>query len=173
MDELSQSSPVFTGLIVLTGTDAPGLARGLFQALADFSIQIDDVEQIVISHRLVLTVLITLNPAHQKAIENDLAEYAESSGTDVATIFSAQTLVPVEKNRVAVHIASKKMHPRILLVITEVIVSVNGNIEAISRTQNAPTGILFEVTGTTAKALSSAIESLEFEDELETRVYEL
>lgn len=173
MDDLSQKSPVFTGLILLTGIDAPGIAQGLFHSLSDFSVQIDDVEQIVISGRLVLTVLITLNPAHQSAIEVDLAQYAQTSETDIATIFSEQSLIQVDKNRVGVHIVSKKMHPKALSTLTRGIVHVNANIESISRTQSEPTGILFVVTGTTQALLASTIEGLEFESELETRVYEL
>ena len=173
MDDLSQKSPVFTGLILLTGIDAPGIAQGLFHSLSDFSVQIDDVEQIVISGRLVLTVLITLNPAHQSAIEVDLAQYAQTSETDIATIFSEQSLIKIDKNRVGVHIVSKKMHPRALSTLTTGIVGVNANIESISRTHSDPTGILFVVTGTTQALLASTIEGLEFESELETRVYEL
>ena len=173
MDDLSQKSPVFTGLILLTGIDAPGIAQGLFHSLSDFSVQIVDVEQIVISSRLVLTVLITLNPAHQSAIEVDLAQYAQTSETDIATIFSEQSLIQVDKNRVGVHIVSKKMHPKALSTLTSGIVAVNANIESISRTQSEPTGILFVVTGTTQALLASTIEGLEFESELETRVYEL
>ena len=173
MEDLSEKSPVFTGLILLTGIDAPGIAQGLFHSLSDFAVQIDDVEQIVISGRLVLTVLITLNPAHQSAIEIDLAQYAQASETDIATIFSLQSLVKVEKNRVGVHVVSKKIHPKMLSTLATGIVSVNGNIESITRTQSEPSGILFVVTGTTQTLLTSTISNLEFENDLETQVYEL
>ena len=46
MNDLSQNSPVYTGLILLTGTDAPGIAQGLFRSLSDFSVQIDDVSRL-------------------------------------------------------------------------------------------------------------------------------
>jgi phosphoserine phosphatase len=173
MNDLSQSSPVYTGLILLTGTDAPGIAQGLFRSLSDFSVQIDDVEQIVISGRLVLTVLITLSPAHQSAIEADLAEYAQLSETDIATIFSYQTLLGVDQKRAGVLVIAKKLHPKSLLNLTTGILGVNGNIESISRTQNEPTGILFVITGTTAAILTTAISNLEFEHDLETKVYEI
>lgn len=173
MDDLSQKSGVFTGLILLTGSDAPGIAQGLFRALADFSIQIDDVEQLIISDRLVLTVLITLNPVHQNAIEADLFEYARLSGVDIATVFTEKILVPASKDRVTVNVVSGKMHPKILEKISSAIVETNGNIESISRTQSEPTGILFVVTGASPAKLSFAIEKLEFEDNVETRVNEL
>ena len=62
----------FTGLILLSGVDKPGISQTLFLALAPFSITVLDIEQVVISNRLILTVLISLNPAHEKAIEADL-----------------------------------------------------------------------------------------------------
>ena len=173
MDDLSQKNPVYTGLILLTGSDAPGIAKGLFEAISEFSIQIHDVEQIVISHRLVLTVLITLNPVHQSAIESDLAKYAQISHTDIATVFSEQTLVPVDSIRVGVQIKSKKLHPKSLLAVTSAIVEVKGNIESISRTQSDPTEILFIVTGSKAKELEPTLESLKHEDEIEFKVSQL
>ena len=68
----------FTGLILLTGIDKPGITEELFNTLAPFSITILDIEQVIISDRLILTVLIALNPAHEKALESDLSECATS-----------------------------------------------------------------------------------------------
>ncbi|MEI7660017.1 MAG: ACT domain-containing protein, partial [Actinomycetes bacterium] len=68
----SQNSEQFTGLILLSGVDKPGITQALFDSLAPFSISILDIEQVVIKDRLILTVLFALNPAHQEAIENDL-----------------------------------------------------------------------------------------------------
>ena len=53
----------FTGLILLTGVDSVGISAALFQTLSPFAISIVDVEQVVISDRLILTVLIALNPS--------------------------------------------------------------------------------------------------------------
>jgi Na+-transporting NADH:ubiquinone oxidoreductase subunit NqrA len=73
MTENSAQTEQFTGLILLTGIDKPGIAASLFETLAPFSIHIIDVEQVINNNRLILTVLIGASPAHQKAIEEDLA----------------------------------------------------------------------------------------------------
>lgn len=63
----SADTEQYTGLILLSGVDKPGITASLFEVLAPFSITIVDIEQVVIKDRLILTVLITLNPAHEDA----------------------------------------------------------------------------------------------------------
>ena len=87
MTEKSAQSEQFTGLILLTGVDAPGIAYSLFETLAPFAVHVIDIEQVVISNRLILTVLIGANPAHQIAIEEDLASCATALDVDIATLF--------------------------------------------------------------------------------------
>ena len=61
-----------SGLILLSGVDSAGVTEKLFGVLAPFNIEILDFEQVVIRERLILTVLIGLDIAHQAAIEEDL-----------------------------------------------------------------------------------------------------
>ena len=63
MTENTAQPDQFTGLILLTGTDKPGIAASLFETLAPFAVHIIDIEQLVINDRLILTVLIGANPA--------------------------------------------------------------------------------------------------------------
>ena len=58
-----------SGLILLSGVDSAGVTEKLFGVLAPFNIEILDFEQVVIRERLILTVLIGLDIAHQEAIE--------------------------------------------------------------------------------------------------------
>src|SRR5487761_2559063 len=78
----------YTGLILLSGQDSPGITEALFSALSTFALTILDIEQVVIRERLILTVLISLNPAHAQAVEADLADCAESLDVDLALSFS-------------------------------------------------------------------------------------
>ena len=92
---MTTSSPKaehFSGLILLTGEDKPGLAHSLFEALSPFSVAVIDIDQIIIKQRLILTVEISLNPAHQGAIEHDLTALAESLNVDIAAVFSMSTM---------------------------------------------------------------------------------
>lgn len=173
MSDMTEKSPVFTGLILLTGQDAPGAARGLFGSLSEFTIQIIDVEQIVINHRLILTLLITLNPAHQSAIETDLNLFAERSGFDVATIFSEQSNLPALKECIGIEIVAEKMHPQFLLSIAQGIEDLNANIESISRVNQEKVGLLFKISGADLQATLKAMNELNFENSPNIRVISL
>lgn len=52
------SSPTRTLLITLTGRDRPGVTSRLFDTLARFSVEVLDIEQIVLRRRLILGVLV-------------------------------------------------------------------------------------------------------------------
>jgi len=91
-----ENNEQFTGLILLTGTDKAGIASALFEILSPFSISILDVEQLVISDRLILTVLIALNPSHQKAIEADLEECASANDVEIATLFASRPMLNIK-----------------------------------------------------------------------------
>ena len=77
-----------SGLILISGVDSPGITARLFNRLSPFQIQIIDFEQVVIRDRLLLTVLIHLDPAHEKAVEKDLLEEFADSNIDIAIDFS-------------------------------------------------------------------------------------
>ena len=88
MTTSSLKAEQFSGLILLTGEDKPGLAKSLFEALSPFSVAVVDIDQIIIKQRLILTVEISLNPAHQSAIEEDLNSLAQNLNVDIAAVFS-------------------------------------------------------------------------------------
>ena len=71
----------FTGLILLSGVDKPGITETLFQTLTPFAVNILDIEQVVIRGRVILTCLISCAPAHAAAIEADL-EATDINGID-------------------------------------------------------------------------------------------
>ena len=80
----------YTGLILVSGEDRPGITEALFQALAPFSLSIIDIEQVVIRSRLILTILIALDPAHADAVEEDINAIGLELDLDVAMVFSEQ-----------------------------------------------------------------------------------
>jgi phosphoserine phosphatase len=173
MSELTEKRPVFTGLILLTGPDAPGVARGLFNSLAEFAIQIIDVEQIVINHRLILTLLITLNPAHQSAVETDLNLFAENTGFDIATIFSEQSNLPALMECIGIEVVAEKIHPIHLMRVAQGIEDLKANIESITRVNQEKIGLLFKISGTDLQAATKAMNALKFENTPNIRVFTL
>jgi phosphoserine phosphatase len=164
MTENTAQQEQFTGLILLTGTDKSGISASLFETLAPFAVHILDIEQIVINHRLILTVLIGANPAHQTAIEEDLASCATSLDVDIATIFAKSSLTSDPKDLVEIHINSVKLHPRTIALITKAATDSGANIERFVRESTNPTSICMTVSGGTAEQISSALSNLPLED---------
>jgi phosphoserine phosphatase len=149
-----------TGLILLTGTDAPGITQALFATLEPFAITVLDIEQVVISDRLILTVLIGLSPAHAKAIESDLAECALKLDVDIATLFSDSTSSSIQAKSGLLHVValSQKLQPSAISQIATAITQQGGNIERIFRTASYPvTAVEFQVSGASVDQLRTSL----------------
>ncbi len=104
MDKKSENDERFTGLILLSGVDSPGIFSALFSALEPFSINVLDIEQVVNRSRLILTVLIELDPAHAQAVEEDLNQCAEKLNVDIAVSFGSETIESLAQKNNLVHI---------------------------------------------------------------------
>jgi phosphoserine phosphatase len=154
------SEEQFTGLILVSGVDSPGITEALFDALSPFAVTILDIEQVVIRGRLILTVLISLSPAHSKAIESDLEECAKTLGVDIATAFesSDHTAIAAKKSLLHVVVLSQSLKPIAINAIAAVIATDGGNIERINRTASYPvTAIELAVSGANLATLRSAL----------------
>lgn len=146
----TDKSEQFTGLILLSGVDAPGITETLFQTLAPFAVNILDIEQVVIRGRVILTVLISCSPAHANAIEADLDACAQNLGVDIASAFevSAITEIAAKKSLLHVVVLAHSLTPKAINVVANTIALNNGNIERIHRTASYPvTAIEFTVSG--------------------------
>jgi phosphoserine phosphatase len=154
------SEEQFTGLILVSGVDCPGITEALFDALSPFAVTILDIEQVVIRGRLILTVLISLSPAHSKAIESDLEECASALGVDIATAFesSDHTAIAAKKSLLHVVVLSQSLKPIAINAIAAEIATDGGNIERINRTASYPvTAIELAVSGANLATLRSAL----------------
>ena len=163
----------FTALIFLSGEDQPGITESLFSTLAPFALTILDIEQVVISNRLVLTALISCNPAHEKAIEADLMTCAENLGVDIATLFSETSIDSIASKMGLIHIVvlSSKLHPRSMAAISSAISILGGNIERISRTASTPvTAIELIVSGVNHENLAAALAPVAADNEVDIAV---
>ena len=139
----------FTGLILLSGVDTPGITQGLFTALAPFSITIIDIEQVVARDRVILTVLISLNPDHREAIEADLNACAINLGVDIATSFQVQEISSIAAKTGLMHVVAlgNPLSPSAIASIAAEIAEHGGNIERIHRTASYPiTAIEFVIS---------------------------
>lgn len=146
----------YTGLILLSGVDTPGLTQALFETLAPFAITILDIEQVVARDRVILTVLIALNPNHAASIEEDLNLCAEKLGVDIATSFQEQSSSSIAAKSGLLHVVAlgNPLAPVAIASLAGAISSAGGNIERIHRTASYPvTAIEFIVSSAVENSL--------------------
>lgn len=170
---MSVQKSQFTGLILVSGVDSPGITKALFETLAPFAITILDIEQVVIRERLILTALISCNPDHAEAIESDLNECAEKLSVDIATSFGVQEgeILAVKKGLVHVVILANDLHPRAIAAVADAISQEAGNIERIHRTASYPiTAIEFTVSGANTATLRTSLATVSNEYSIDIAV---
>ena len=144
---MSEIKTEHTGLILISGVDAPGVTQALFAALEPFSITILDIEQVLIRGRLILTTLIALDPAHASAIEADLIETTNKLGLDLAIDFSVQPKGENKNSNLHIVVLSQDLRPASIGALARKIAEQGGNIDRIHRTASYPlTAIEFEVS---------------------------
>ena len=163
----------FTGLILLTGIDKPGITATLFETLAPFSLTVLDIEQVVIRERLILTLLIACNSAHSEAIDTDLEELSKTLDVDIATSFSSAPISSIAAKSGLVHavILSPKLLPSAVAKVAQTISELGGNIESISRTASYPvTAIEFVISHADQKVLKSSLARVAIEQGVDIAV---
>jgi phosphoserine phosphatase len=163
----------FTGLILLTGIDKPGITATLFETLAPFSLTVLDIEQVVIRERLILTLLIACNPAHSEAIDTDLEELSKTLDVDIATSFSSAPISSIAAKTGLVHavLLSPKLLPSAVAKVAQTISGLGGNIESISRTASYPvTAIEFVISHADQKVLKSSLARVAIEQGVDIAV---
>lgn len=163
----------YTGLILVSGIDTPGITQALFDTLAPFAITVLDIEQVVIRERLILTVLISLNPAHSDSIEEDLQLCAEKLGVDIATSFLEQGESTIAAKTGLVHVVAlgNPLSPKAIAAIASAIASRGGNIERIHRTASYPiTAIEFTLSGADQTAVRQCLAEVTTEHQVDIAV---
>jgi phosphoserine phosphatase len=157
---MNQQERQFTGLILVSGVDKPGITQALFETLAPFAITVLDIEQVVIRERLILTTLIRLDPAHASAIDADLAHCADRLNLDIATSFQEEAIDSIAAKTGLLHVVSlsHSILPEAISHIATAISSAGGNIERIHRTASYPiTAIEFVVSGADQQRLRAEL----------------
>lgn len=118
----------FTALILVSGVDRPGITSTVINKLAEFSINILDIKQIVVGDRLLQTIQIKLLPDHALVLEEDLQKLAQDIDVDIAIDFT-QVNEQLAKNQKAFFmLVENNLDPKKLAHLTNFIQSINGNI---------------------------------------------
>ena len=118
----------FTALILVSGVDRPGITSKVINKLAEFSINILDIKQIVVNDRLLQTIQIKLLPDHALALEEDLQQLAEEAEVDIAIDFTQIDQTLVEKQKAFFMLVVDNLDPKRLAHLTNFIQENQGNI---------------------------------------------
>ena len=156
----SVQNEAFTGLILLSGIDTPGITQALFETLAPFAVTIIDIEQVVIRDRVILTALIALDKTHSKAIEEDLAICATTLKVDIAVAFSQSSADSIAAKSGLLHVVvlGNPLRPSAIAMIAKTLAMQGANIERIYRTASYPvTAVEFVVSGATQQSVRTAL----------------
>ena len=134
----NKNTPAFTGLILVSGEDRPGITEKLMSLLSEFSVLVLDIEQLVIRGRLILTVLISLDESHTSAIAADLELLEKEIGFDIAIDFAEEQNSAENPANLHVVIISDSLKPASIAVVAAELSKIQANISAIRRTSSEP-----------------------------------
>ena len=163
----------FTGLILVSGQDKPGITQHLMKVLSEFVVKIIDIEQIVIRDRLLLTVLISLDQGHAEAVVEDLNELQATLGLDIAVDFAYHNEKLQELDHLRVVIVGKEIKPSAIAIIATEIARLGGNIEDIYRTSSAPVmavELVLSLQNDAIKKVQSALAKVAVENGIDLAV---
>lgn len=134
----NKNPPAFTGLILVSGEDRPGITQSLMKVLSEFAVNVVDIEQLIIRDRLLLTVLITLSEDHAEAVAADLQLLQEKIGLDIAIDFVHHEQFTGDSEQLSVVIIGESINPAPIAAVADEIGKLGGNILAIRRTATTP-----------------------------------
>ena len=168
-----ENKPAFTGLILVSAEDRPGITESLMQTLSAFSVTIIDIEQLVIRDRLLLTVLLSLDEAHAEAITEDLGVLQEQIGLDIAIDFTQQDSTKISGETLRVVVVGNAIKPSGLAAVASQIAKLGGNISAIKRTAIDPLisiELELSIPNNSLKAVQGALALVAIENKIDLAV---
>ncbi len=168
-----ENKSTFTGLILVSGEDRPGITESLMKTLSQFSVSIIDIEQLVIRDRLLLTVLISLDEAHAEAIATDLNALQEQIGLDIAIDFTQQDSAKISGETLRVVVVGNAIKPSGLAAVSSQIAKLGGNISAIRRTAIEPLisiELELSIPNNSLKDVQGALATIAIENKIDLAV---
>ena len=168
-----ENKSTFTGLILVSGEDRPGITESLMKTLSAFSVTIIDIEQLVIRDRLLLTVLLSLDEAHAEAITEDLHTLQDQIGLDIAIDFTQQGSTRISGETLRVVIVGNAIKPSGLAAVASQIAQLGGNISAIKRTAMDPLisiELELSIPNNSLKEVQGALTSVAIENKIDLAV---
>lgn len=141
-----QSGPG-TVLFTLTGRDRPGVTSMTFATLAEFGVEVLDIEQIVLRRRLILGVLVTA-PRDPSPLRRALDQLAATLSMSIDVEVGTGDNLPRPKGRSHVTVLGTPLTSAAVAAITGRIADTGANIDRIERMARYPvTAIDLHVSG--------------------------
>ena len=168
-----ENKSTFTGLILVSGEDRPGITESLMKTLSQFSVSIIDIEQLVIRDRLLLTILISLDEAHAEAVTTDLNALQEQIGLDIAIDFTQQDSAKISGETLRVVVVGNAIKPSGLAAVASQIAKLGGNISAIRRTAIEPLisiELELSIPNNSLKEVQGALATIAIENKIDLAV---
>lgn len=142
-----------TILVTLTGPDREGVSTRLFSQIANFDVEVVDIEQLVVRGRLVLAVLVTA-PPQVEDFELSMQRVGAELGLVVGIEHGIGDNRPRRVDRVKITVIGAPLSPFAMGQITAKVAEAGGNIDRISRLARYPvTAIVLSVSGADPDAL--------------------
>lgn len=161
-----------TILVTLTGPDQSGVSTALFTALAEFDIEVVDIEQLVVRGRLVLSALVT-EPADGDALEERVRAVGTRFGLDVTAERGLGDNRARRVGRAQVIVIGAPLRPAAFSAMTAGIKTLGGNIDRIVRMARYPvTAIRMEVSGADPDALQAELAAIGYQCGVDVAVQE-
>ncbi len=165
--------PFYTGLILISGEDRPGITEKLFKSLSQFAVKINDIQQIAIRGRLILTILIALDEAHSSAVVEDLNILQEELNVDIAVDFSNYQEAHRFNDLLRVIIIGEEIRPTSLALVAAEVTKLGGNIVNICRLSNVPIiafELLLSLPNSNIKQVQSALSKIAIANKIDLSV---
>ena len=161
-----------TVLVTLTGADQSGVSTRLFEQLANFEIEVIDVEQLIVRGRLVLSALVTI-PGDVDTFERTMHSVGEQFGLEVELEQGTGDNRPRRVGRGQVTLLGHPLRPAAMAAITERITEAGGNIDRILRLARYPvTALRLEVSGADPDVLQADLAAAAYEHGVDIAVEE-
>ena len=148
-----------TVLITLTGKDRPGVTSAVFGTLARFSVEVIDIEQIVLRGRLILGLLVS-EPRDWKALRDAVEEAAVELGMSVEVERGAGDNRSRPGGRSHVTVIGSPLRSTTVAAIAGRIADTGANIDRIERMARYPvTAIDLHVSGAEPERLRAVLSA--------------
>ena len=134
-------------LVTLTGRDRPGVTAALFSACAEHTVDVLDIEQVVIRGRLVLGVLLTA-PRDSSRLRSTLVSVADGLRVDIEVEPGEGDAARRPGGRVRVTLLGAPLRPGAVAAVAGRVADTGANIDRIVRMARYPvTAVDLDVSG--------------------------